>query len=441
MSTLGCRLNEAESASWARAFARLGHRIVSAPERAQLLVLNTCAVTAEASRKSRKTARRLRRCNPQAKLALTGCFAALEPERCAELAGVDWVIGNRHKDRLVSELLRRWYEELPGAEALQPSLARGKLAEISGARTRAFVKVQDGCRNRCTFCVVTVARGEERSRSISAIVEEINALHAAGYQEVVLTGVHLGGYGADLGTDLKTLVAEVLRRTAIPRVRLSSLEPWDLPGEFWSLWDNPRLCPHLHLPLQSASDRVLRRMARRCTRTAFETLVEQARARIPGLMVTTDIIVGFPQESEVDFEQTLQCVKALVFSDVHIFSYSPRAGTAAAKMSQQLCDATKQERSRRLHRVTAEGRQAQLLASLGQSRPVLWETQSGIDDAGVPTWTGLTDNYLRVETSHRGPLANQITNTRLCSCSSQGLLGQCRGDVWVRAPGLGGEHA
>jgi threonylcarbamoyladenosine tRNA methylthiotransferase MtaB len=408
LESLGCRLNEAESAAWSRSLGRRGGEVVAHPELADVMVLNTCAVTAEAARKSRKLTGRLHRRNPRAKLVLTGCLAALQPERAAALAGVDLVLGNADKDRLV-ELLD---------EQLALGLSRRELATegpFAGARTRAFVKVQDGCRNRCAFCIVTVARGEERSRPIDTVVSEINALHAAGYPEVVLTGVHLGGYGAELGLDLDTLVLEVLRQTRIPRVRLSSLEPWEIPPSFWRHWADARLCPHLHLPLQSGSDALLKRMARRCDRASYRSLVRAARAAIPGLMLTTDIIVGFPGESEQDFAQTLDLAQEIGFAHLHVFPYSPREGTAAARMSGQIDAATKQRRSRRMRALSASSRAALLTRSVGSVRPVLWEGPGEPEQSGQRRWTGLTDNYLRVET--RVPagreLEGKITPSRL----------------------------
>ena len=262
LTTLGCRLNEAELERWSRGFHATGHRVVPSPAQADIMVVNTCAVTTEAARKSRKLVSGLHRQNPAARMVLTGCFAELEPGRAASLAGVDLIVGNRDKERLVDLVVESLGTPTMPVLATEPEDAH---VYASTGRTRAFIKVQDGCRNRCSFCIVTIARGEERSRTIADVVGEIRQRHADGYQEAVLTGVHLGGYGSDLGTDLRALVRAVLEDTDIPRVRLSSLEPWDLPEDFWSLWSSPRLMPHLHLPLQSGADTVLRRMSRRCS--------------------------------------------------------------------------------------------------------------------------------------------------------------------------------
>ncbi|MDP6935143.1 MAG: radical SAM protein, partial [Myxococcota bacterium] len=249
LDTLGCRLNEAEIQTWVRVFGRAGHQVVSGPEYADVVVLNTCAVTREAARKSRRRARKLHRSNPSAPLVLTGCYAQLTPDQAREATGADLIVPNADKDELVARV-----EDLVGAGAM-PSLGAdpGTHHAFADGRTRAFVKVQDGCRNRCTFCVVTIARGEERSRAVETLVGEVAELVDEGCREVVLTGVHLGGYGHDLGTDLHRLVQTILIRTEVPRLRLSSLEPWELPEGFFELWKNPRLAPHLHLPIQSGS--------------------------------------------------------------------------------------------------------------------------------------------------------------------------------------------
>ncbi len=413
LTTLGCRLNEAEIGELSRAFCTAGHVVVETAEEAQLLVVNTCAVTGEASRKSRKLIASLHRRNPAARLAVTGCYAELEAERAAELAGVDLVLDNRDKDHLVEIVADRLDpESLP-----EPLLAPDSSApsEEHRRRTRAFVKVQDGCRNRCSYCVVTLARGEERSRPIAEAVKSVSALCDAGYKEVVLTGVHLGGYGRDHGTNLASLVDALLADTPVPRLRLSSLEPWDLPERFWDLWQSPRLMPHVHLPLQSGCDSVLARMSRRCTTESFRTLVAEARAAIPGLTVTTDVIVGFPGETEAEFEATLDFVRELAFGHVHIFAFSPRQGTRAAMLPNRVATDTTRARSRRLHEVAAGLRTAHALGFLGQTRPVLWESGT-VDEPGSRTrWLGYTDNYLRVVSVplQRTPLENRITPARL----------------------------
>jgi threonylcarbamoyladenosine tRNA methylthiotransferase MtaB len=307
----------------------------------------------------------------------------------------------------------------------------------SVGRTRAFVKVQDGCRNRCTFCVVTVARGEERSRTIRDVVDEVQRLGADGYQEIVLTGVHLGGYGRDLGVDLSTLVDALISDTDIPRLRLSSLEPFDLSPAFFALWERAggrspagggRLMPHLHLPAQSGSDLVLKRMARRNSVSDFEALVAEARAHIPGVTITTDIIVGFPGETEAEFEESLAFARRVGFAHVHIFPYSARAGTAAARFAGRVPETERRRRSRLMNEVGEELGVIVRREFLRQTRPVLFESfqllaptdpsvGAGQSSRGTQDviWSGLTDNYLRVlvHAPAGADLHNRILPTRL----------------------------
>jgi len=407
LDTLGCRLNEAELQRWNRDFRAAGHRPVPDAADAELLVLNTCAVTAEAARKSRQFVRRLHRQAPSAPVVVTGCFAELDPDRAADLPGVDLVIGNADKDRLVPRVLDALDVPAMPEAALDPDGAHA----FAERRTRAFVKVQDGCRHRCTYCIVTVARGSERSRPIDTLVDEIHALEREGVKEVVLTGVHLGGYGHDLDTDLRSLVETVLARTTVPRVRLSSLEPWDLPPGFFELWRNPRLMPHLHLPLQSGSDRILRRMGRRCDVATFRSLAATARAAIPDLTLTTDVIVGFPGETDHDFDEGLAAIREVGFGHVHAFTFSPRAGTAAARYPDPVPNEVKRERARVLHEVAAGMKSRHLARFAGSDREVLLESVENtttLADDRHEVWTGYTDNYLR--TRVRIPRGRDLRN-------------------------------
>jgi threonylcarbamoyladenosine tRNA methylthiotransferase MtaB len=416
LKTLGCRLNEAELETWARQFQTEGHQIVADAETADLVVFNSCAVTQEAVRKSRQLLRRTARENPKAKLVLSGCYATLNRAE-AESLGVDLVVANADKARLV-EIARR---EL-ALEAM-PTLAAepGETALFRLGRQRAFVKVQDGCRYRCTFCIVTVARGEERSRPLDEIVREINDLHASGIQEAVLTGVHLGGYGSDLDSNLAELVEAVLDRTAIPRLRLGSLEPWDLPEAFFHLFDNPRFMPHLHLPLQSGSDSVLKRMARRCRTADFAALAERLRGRVPGINLTTDIIVGFPGETEAEWQDGLAYIERIGFGHLHIFTYSARAGTAAARLPDPVPVETQKARSQALHRLAERQKRAMLASQVGGRVSVLWETARPGPEGRLEIF-GYTPNYLRVgmTVGEDSDLENRITEARLAAVAESG---------------------
>lgn len=415
--TLGCRLNEAESEHWADNFHQRGFEIVGEDAPADVLVLNTCAVTAQAVRKSRQLLRRQQRHNPHAQLVVTGCLATLEATALAQEYGVTVLINNREKDQLVEIVLAQLALPLP---ATTPTAAVANPLFVRN-RQRAFIKVQDGCRYQCTFCITTQARGAERSRARTEIVSTINRLQQAGIQEVVLTGVHLGGYGSECGDNLTALVAHLLAVTTIPRLRLGSLEPWDLPLDFWALFANSRLLPHLHLPLQSGSDAVLRRMARRCKAREFMQLVEIGRAQVPRLNLTTDIIVGFPGETTHDWQQTLQLVELAQFGHVHSFSYSPRAGTVAASLPEQIDAAMKRQRSDELQTLARELKKQVLTAQIGQQATVLIE---GTDAA--PERFGYTPNYLPVRMKNLGAVGEQrLINVQLTelTADSEALLG------------------
>ena len=390
LDSVGCRLNEAEIATWRLGFLDRGHAVVSRVEDADLAVFNSCAVTVDAARSSRKRVRSIHRLNQQTKIVLTGCYASLDREQAGLLEGVDLLLDNQEKDQLVSRVLEEVSQWDMPARALDPD-APGLVNEDPG-RSRAFLKVQDGCRHRCTYCIVTVARGAERSRTVEDLVSEVHRLEEVGHSEVVLTGVHLGGYGNDLGTDLTDLVRRLLAETSIPRIRLGSLEPWRLDERFFALWKaTDRLMPHLHLPLQSGSNSVLRRMGRRSSTESYRALVHAAREAIPGFHLSTDLIVGFPGESDAEFEESMTFAEEMGFGQVHIFSYSRREGTVAARMKGQLDRATKRERSRRLHEAANRWKNQVAEKAVGQTTRVLWERPTQPD-----CWHGYSENYLRV---------------------------------------------
>ncbi len=414
VSSLGCKLNQSEMDSLAGQLARAGHEVVVSPTEADLCILNTCAVTHVAAQKSRQALRRLHRENPAAQLLVTGCYAELTPAELADLPGVELVAGNRQKEHLAA---------LIGGG---PTLGQVSGAPLPHTRTRAFVKIQDGCDNACTYCVIHVARGPQRSHPPDRVLAEVRERLAAGHKEIVLTGVHIGAYGhdrdGDMGSDLWTLVARILAETDAPRLRLSSIEPWDLPEQALALWGDPRLCRHLHLPLQSGCDATLRRMNRHYTTAEFAALVAAARAAIPDLAVTTDVIVGFPGESEADFAASLAFVQAMGFSRVHVFPYSLRQGTPAARMEGQVPAPIKAERARAMRAAAAKASRAFRQRFVGRTMTVLWES-SRPGDKGL-TWSGLTDNYQRVQAVSALDVANRLTATRLEATSGTGLWGQ-----------------
>lgn len=414
LQALGCRLNEAELEDWSRDCRERGYQLADDAGDADLVIVNTCAVTGESVRKSRQLIRRIHRGNPTAKLVVSGCHASLSPGETAAEHGVDLVVANSDKSSLLDIAVRALDLPVMPQAATEP----GAHSLLSRGRHRAFVKVQDGCRYRCAFCIVTKARGEERSRPLDQIVDEISAVAATGVKEVVLAGVHLGGYGSDTAGSLHELVQAVLETTTIPRVRLGSLEPWELSAEFWSLFDDPRLMPHLHLPMQSGADSVLRRMSRRCRSDEFRELAARARTSAPGFNITTDIIAGFPGETDDEWQQTLDFVDRLGFGHVHIFAYSPRAGTKAADMPGQLPHQVKRARSRQLHALAKRSRHAVMESHIGRSFEVLVERQDG------GRWSGYTPNYLRVgiDGETDAALENRIVRVRTTGISDDGEL-------------------
>ncbi len=426
LDSIGCRLNISEIEKMARDFVSQGHRLVGPGELADLYIFNSCTVTQPAARTSRQIIRQLRRGNPQATLVVTGCYAQLSAQAVEEL-GADLVVDNQQKENLIQLLAAKGllHEADPIPPVLDP-LGFGNPKGLSAEHTRAFIKVQDGCNNRCTFCIVTVARGAARSRPVAEIITEINRLVEAGYQEAVLSGVHLGFYGHDEGhpNGLRHLIQTILAKTDLPRLRLSSLEPWDLQADFFEMWQEPRLLPHLHLPLQSGCEATLRRMGRRTTQADFSQLVQAARATIADLSITTDIMVGFPGETEAEFADSLAFVEKMAFAKLHIFRYSKRVGTAAATMKNQLPAPVAQERSRHMHLLGDQLERNFRQQFVGRTMPVLWENSEPCGYA--LQWSGFTGNYLRVttQTLPEIKLRNKIIETHLIGLTPAALQGK-----------------
>ena len=418
LDTVGCRLNQAEIERMAREFRAAGHTLVASPGEADLVVLNTCAVTQKAVADSRQKARRAARAGA-GEVVLTGCWATLEPQQAAALPRVARVVPNVAKDGLVAQVLGLPQEAFDLEPVAREPLPGARL------RTRAFIKVQDGCDNRCTFCVTTIARGPGRSRPVADVLADVRAALRGGAQEVVLTGVHLGSWGQDFDPPrhLRHLVQAVLRETDVPRLRLSSLEPWDLDEDFFALWEDPRLARHLHLPLQSGCAATLRRMARKTTPEAFARLVETARRVIPDVAITTDVIVGFPGETEAEFEESLAFVREMAFAGGHVFTYSERPGTAAARMPNPVPHAVRKERNARMRAVLEASARRYRRRFVGQVLPVLWESTAALGPQGW-TLTGMTDNYLRVRAVAPENLWNRLTPVRLERVQGEVLEGR-----------------
>jgi threonylcarbamoyladenosine tRNA methylthiotransferase MtaB len=415
LDTIGCRLNQSEIETMARQFRAAGHEIVATADEADMAVVNTCTVTSKAAADSRGTIRRVARAGVE-EIVATGCWASLQPENAAALPNVLRVVNNAHKDTLVPETLNLQPETFD----LEP-IAREPLPGLR-QRTRAFIKVQDGCDNRCAFCITTVARGEGRSRPLADVIADVQSALDGGAKEVVLTGVHLGSWGQELDAHLRDLVKAILTHTDTPRLRLSSLEPWDLDADFFQLWEDERLCQHLHLPLQSGCAATLKRMARKTTPASFRDLITAARQIMPDAAITTDVIAGFPGETDEEFAESLEFIREMNFAGGHAFTYSARPGTGAARLGGQVRHQVRKERNAVLREVFEEGGRVYRQRFVGQKMSVLWESVTELNGQG---WQmeGLTGNYLRVKALAPQPLWNRISLVELQNSDDNGLRG------------------
>lgn len=419
LDSIGCKLNQSEIERYGTQFRMAGHRLVASADEGDLVVINTCTVTSSAAADSRGKTRQIYRQNPNAQIVLTGCWSTLARSEATALPGVRHVIDNQHKDHLVARVLSLDEEEFD-----REPIAREPIPGIR-MRTRAFIKAQDGCDNHCTFCLTTVARGSSRSVPISRIISDTNSAVRGGAQEIVLTGVQLTGYGRDLQPkmDLHRLVFEILSSSSISRLRLSSLEPWKLPRNFFDLWEDRRVCRHLHLPLQSGSAATLNRMARPITPERYAALIDEARNQIPGLAVTTDIIVGFPGETEAEFDESLAFIEKMNFAGAHIFTYSARAGTTASKLGNKVPSKIARERSQRVRERIEQSSSTYRNRFLKKTLNVLWESATAVGNNGWEV-KGLTDNYLRVQATVPRNVWNRITPIRIVSADGSTLQGQ-----------------
>lgn len=419
IETHGCKLNRAESDALARALVNAGYRLVPVDGRPDIYILNTCTVTHVADAKARRTLRAARRRDPNASIIAVGCYARRAPEALASTEGVDLALGSAADEgRVLREVAR--IAERRGGGTHSPEIDILTSFRPEG-RTRAFVKVQQGCRYACAYCIVPHVRGRARSLPPDSIVAEVKQRVAEGYREVVLTGTQPGCYGFDLAEgSLSGLIRRLLSETGVERLRVSSLQPQELGAELVALWSDPRLCPHVHLPLQSGSARVLRHMGRPYTLERYMKAVRMLRDSVPDIAITSDVLVGFPGEGEAEFEESLSFCEAVGFSKIHVFPFSLRPGTRAAGMEPKVSPA---ELSGRVARMLALSRQMGgrfRRASLGQVRPVLWEQTRKVN--GERVWSGLTDNYQRAFTKDDGCLANRITPAELCGEVDGALL-------------------
>ena len=364
---------------------------------ADIYVLNTCTVTHVADGKCRRLLNQARRRNPGVLVVAIGCYAQRARRELSEVKGVDLVLDNQQKLDLLPRLEESGRLNHPAPEAESAH---------AGFRTRAFIKVQDGCNNFCAYCIVPLVRGREKSRPLDQVLDEVSRRVAGGYKEVVLTGTEIGSYNYK-GTDLPGLLRRVLDDTGVARLRLSSLQPQEITPELIRLWRDGRLCRHFHLSLQSGSNTVLKRMNRRYTAADYRRAVNLIREAVPDVAITTDVIVGFPGETEDEFKESYDFARQMDFARIHVFSYSPRPGTSAAAMPQQVDDKTRRERSRKMLALGRACLRRFRKKFLGKTLMVLWEKET----CGV--WSGLTDNYIRAYTKSGEDLTNQLRPVKL----------------------------
>ena len=419
--TLGCKVNQYDSDAMRSLFLSRGY--TTAEKDADIYVINTCSVTSVGDKKSRQLIRRIRREHPGAIIAAAGCYAQLSPEEVAA-AGCDVVVGNQNRAHIVD-----YIEEAAAGSAGNHVVDIMRVAEFENLtvtpegeeKTRAFVKVQEGCDNYCTFCIIPYARGRLKSRRPEDAVAEVALLADKGYREIVLTGIHLGNYGVDLrdGTRLSSLVEALLAIPGISRIRLGSIESVEVSDELIRILQTERrVCRHLHLPIQSGSDAVLARMHRHYRLAEFKKLIGTLREKIPGLALTTDLIVGFPGETEALFEETLETLRELQFSGIHVFPYSPRTGTPAAGYPDQVSTAVKKERVHRVEELEKEIAGAYCQTFLGKTVRVLAEERRG------GRWEGLSDEYIRVTFDGPGIEKGGLYDVYITALTEEGMEGE-----------------
>lgn len=426
--TLGCKVNQADTASMEKLFLRSGHQLVSFDGEADVYIINTCVVTNTGQRKSRQTIHRAIRKNPNALIVVTGCYPQTAAEEVKAIAGVDMIIGNQDRAQIVQlveeRLAHRQTDTLDVVHKLTASTAFEEMAagDITD-KTRAFLKIQEGCNQFCTYCIIPYARGPLRSRSLESIRTETQRLISAGFKEIVLIGIHLGCYGKENpdGPTLYDAVKTVLEVPGVQRLRLGSLESVEVEPRLLTLMqEDARFCRHLHLPLQSGCDKTLQAMHRPYTTAKFKTLLADIKTKVPDIAITTDVIVGFPGETEADFETTCKFAESCGFSKMHIFPFSARKGTPAEKFAGAVTEAVKKERADILGRIDETMHKTFLQAMVGQNAEVLFEQPAGED-----YFEGLTGNYQRVFVKSGGRnLGGEILPVKITAFDGEKLLGE-----------------
>ena len=423
--TLGCKVNQYETEAIAEQFTSKGYEIRDFSEPADVYVINTCSVTAMSDRKSRQIIRRAKKQNPHSTVIVTGCYAQVAPDEVLKIDGVNLVIGTNEKSRIVAE-----------AEKLTEAAKSVCVHDIShthdfeemavsgySSMTRAYIKIQEGCNQFCSYCIIPYARGPIRSRNPKAVVEEAKRLVADGFTEIILVGIHIASYGLDRkDTSLADIILEINKLSGIKRIRLSSIEPMTLsPAFIEKISPADKLCPHFHLSLQSGCDETLKRMNRRYTTAQYAEIVKSIRESFEGAAITTDIMTGFPGETDEEFEKSAEFAEKMKFSDIHIFKYSPRPGTPAAKYPNQVTPEKKDERSKVLERIRQKSEKEYLSGFIGTEAEVLFEQPS---EKYKGYFEGKTANYITVLVKSDEDLSFKYRTVKLCEVVDGGIMGE-----------------
>jgi threonylcarbamoyladenosine tRNA methylthiotransferase MtaB len=409
--TLGCKLNFSESSTLARSFEEAGYARVDFDAEPDVFVINTCSVTENADKKCKQLVRKAKEINPNGYIAIVGCYAQLKPEEIAKIPGVNMVLGANEKFKLLEEVEANIeketqvvkHESIKHALTFNPSFS-------AGDRTRSFLKIQDGCDYFCTFCTIPLARGKSRNATIAETIQEARKLVDTPVREVVLTGVNIGDFGQGGDENFFQLIQELDTLEGIDRFRISSIEPNLLSNEIidFCLSQSKRFMPHFHIPLQSGSDRILKLMRRKYERSVFQDRVEQIKRLNPSCCIGVDVIVGFPGETDEDFQETVDFLQALDISYLHVFTYSERANTTAIKLGEPVPMHIRKERSKQLHLLSARKKKQFYHSQLGLQKTVLFEHE---EDEGK--MYGFTENYIKVEAPFNVHLVNQLVAVQI----------------------------
>ncbi len=431
--TLGCKVNQADTASMQELFRQAGYTVCNFTEEADVYVVNTCVVTNTGQQKSRQMIRRAIRKENDALIVVTGCYPQTAAEEVKAIDGVDLIIGTQDRAKivtLVEAALEKKRNQID--DEVRPWEQGVQFEEMSGGneadKTRAYLKIQEGCNQYCSYCIIPYARGPIRSRSLQSIRKEVQCLTEAGYREIVLIGIHLGCYGKEMqdGTTLYDAVQAALSVPTLQRLRLGSLESVEVEERLLDLMGtDKRLCPHLHLPLQSGCDKILKDMHRPYDTKRFATLLEQIRIKVPGIAVTTDVIVGFPGETEADFDVTCNFVKQCGFAKMHIFPYSKRKGTPAAARQDQIPENVKKQRAEKLAEIDRGMQQAYFAQNVGTNHAVLVEQPVITEKKANGFVEGLTENYIRVELPGSAEICGKVVEIKI----TEALIDKCRGII------------